>query len=277
MARLPDIPQNWNDHFAAPQRADLDLNIGSAGLLGGWRQPDWNLENSGLGLVLPLETLARIDFGDRSPAAQADTLAESVPYSNVHDTLAALGVKPGHGFSPADQGAQIQLAAGNDNSYRPSKRRAEEYRGPTYNPRGIGPNASNPTRPRDFGTSESVPDAKAGFLGALQSFVEPFVDAKKLFYQTKIQKQFDDNGGVSKMEPRSFVGEDIGQYYSRPGYKDRNGGFWVDRNFDGSVDEHIFFKNGIEFRDYGTGIQRWKPNNRPPFPPPPVNKRYDGS
>jgi hypothetical protein len=61
------------------------------------------------------------------------------------------------------------------------------------------------------------------------------------------------------------------------GYRDRNGGFWVDRNYDGSVDEHIFFKNGREYRDYGTGIQPWKPGMGPPFPPPPVNKRYDGS
>ena len=79
------------------------------------------------------------------------------------------------------------------------------------------------------------------------------------------------------MEPRTFVGEDLGKYYNRPGYRDRNGGYWVDRNYDGSVDERIFFKNGVEYRDYGTGIQQWKPNMRPPFPPPPVNKRYDGS
>lgn len=279
MAKLPRAPSEWNDISAAASQEtpspNSDLNTGSGGLLDNWQSPDWSLENSGLGLLLHPQTIAQIHFDQGSHSGQTNALAENIPHTNVHDTLVALGARSDHDFLSTDQGTHVRLAGGHDDGYRPSKTRAEEYRGPTYNPRGIGPNAPNPGRPRDFGTSTSLPDAKAGLLGELQSFVEPFVDASKLRYQESIQRDFDRNGGASQMEPRSFVGEELGRYYSRPGYRDRNRGFWVDRNYDGSMDEHIFFKNGVEYRDYGTGIQRWKPGMGPPFPPPPINKRYD--
>jgi hypothetical protein len=279
MAKLPPTPPEWKESAALPLENPLSgptLNNEPKGLLDGWQAPDWSLEHSGLSLLLHPETIAQIDFGQGSRSRQ-EALAGRVPPSNVRDTLVALGAKSDHDFLSTDQGARLQLAGGNDDSYHPSKTRADAYRGPTYNPRGIGPNASNPNRPRDFGASDSVPDAKAGYLGMLQSFFEPFVDARKLKNQDYLQQLFEGRGGASQMERRNFVGEDLGQYYNRPGYMDKNGDFWVDRNYDGSVDEYIFFKNGVEYRQYDAGIQKWRPDMRPPFPPPPVNKRYDGN
>ena len=87
MAKLPRIPPEWNDQ-PAPQETPLpgpDLHNRSGGLLDGWQQPGWSLENSGLGLLLRPQTIAQIDFGDgqgshaaRAMAAQTPTDAQAV-------------------------------------------------------------------------------------------------------------------------------------------------------------------------------------------------------
>jgi hypothetical protein len=80
MAKLSRIPPGWNDR--PPQEAPSpDSGLGTAGgLLDGWQQPGWSLENSGLGLLLHPETITQIDFGDKgdpgqAPASIADRLA----------------------------------------------------------------------------------------------------------------------------------------------------------------------------------------------------------
>jgi hypothetical protein len=77
MVKLPSPPQAWADQPAAlPQETRLsgpDLDDRSGGLLGGLQTPGWNLENSGLGFLLHPQTIAQIDLGQGSHAAQSMT------------------------------------------------------------------------------------------------------------------------------------------------------------------------------------------------------------
>jgi len=74
MVKLPRPPQAWNDQPAAtPQETPLsgpDIDSGSAGLLDGLQTPGWHLENSGLGFLFHPQTVAQIDLGQGSHAAQ---------------------------------------------------------------------------------------------------------------------------------------------------------------------------------------------------------------
>jgi hypothetical protein len=56
-----------------------DLDDGSGGLLGGLQTPGWNLENSGLGLLLHPQTIAQIDFGNKQGQTGAVAPATSDP------------------------------------------------------------------------------------------------------------------------------------------------------------------------------------------------------
>lgn len=71
MAKLPRIPPEWNDQSAASQHSDLDLNILSSGILDGWQEPGWRLENSGLGLLLHPQIIGQIDFDEDSSIANS--------------------------------------------------------------------------------------------------------------------------------------------------------------------------------------------------------------
>jgi len=79
MAKLPNLPQAWNDQSAAaPQetpRSGPDLDNRPGGLLGGLQTPGWNLENSGLGLLLHPQTIAQIDFGGDQGSHAAQPMA----------------------------------------------------------------------------------------------------------------------------------------------------------------------------------------------------------
>jgi hypothetical protein len=70
MAKMPSTPPGWNDDETSREapRRDSDLGTRSGGLLDGWRSPAWSLENSGLGFLLHPDTIAQIDFGDKSDA-----------------------------------------------------------------------------------------------------------------------------------------------------------------------------------------------------------------
>jgi hypothetical protein len=80
MAMMPRTPPDWstNDTPQEAPRPDSDLGTRSGGLLDGWQSPAWSLENSGLGLLLHPDTIAQIDFGDKTdvPSIQAsDSIA----------------------------------------------------------------------------------------------------------------------------------------------------------------------------------------------------------
>jgi hypothetical protein len=114
MVTLPRTPSGWNDQStSAPQETsppDFNPDNMSGGLLDGWQSPAWSLENSGLGLVLRPDIIARIDFGGEgdSPSLQAP------------DSMAGkLSQERGYSFSPENDlnmdnrdGYQIAQAGG---------------------------------------------------------------------------------------------------------------------------------------------------------------------
>ena len=82
MAKLPRIPSGWDEDPATPEASLRESGQGTAGgLLDGWEQPGWSLENSGLGILLHPETITRTDFSDKggpaeTPVSLAGKLAE---------------------------------------------------------------------------------------------------------------------------------------------------------------------------------------------------------
>ncbi|HKQ43848.1 MAG TPA: hypothetical protein VJS47_00485 [Rhizomicrobium sp.] len=70
----------------------LDAEAKRQGILDGWQPPGWSLARSGLGVLLPPETIAQIDLGDgqRSYAAQAmagqtvGSMAAGTPSAQTH-------------------------------------------------------------------------------------------------------------------------------------------------------------------------------------------------
>jgi hypothetical protein len=83
MVKLPRWPQEWNDQSADTlreiPRPGPDLNTGPDRILDGWQSPSWNLESSGLSLVLHPQTIAQIDFSDGQGVHAAQPMAAQAP------------------------------------------------------------------------------------------------------------------------------------------------------------------------------------------------------
>jgi len=128
MVKLPSWPQAWNDQSSiAPQEtpnARPDLNDSSGGILDGWQPPEWNLENSGLGMLLHPETIAQIDFGDRqiaqaTPGAavnSAQVLPAGVDWNFVRarEDVRTDGYVPPDSHSHPDADSGVTIASGFD-------------------------------------------------------------------------------------------------------------------------------------------------------------------
>ena len=83
MVKLPRIPQEKDDQPDItpqdPSDAGAARSESSGGILDGWKPPEWNLHDSGLGILLDPETIAQIDFGEGLGSYAEQPLAAQVP------------------------------------------------------------------------------------------------------------------------------------------------------------------------------------------------------
>jgi len=258
MAKLPRIPSGWNDQpqEASPQESGLST---TGGLLDGWQQPGWSLENSGLGIFLHPETITQIDFGDKGDPVQAPaSIADKLSQERAHLFPSEIDSSTNGRFQIAQAGGPL-----------PYFMRAMPVPTPGQLPR----------IDRERMEIDGNFDTHAGAPGVIQQKVK---DTAAAVYQGRIVEDF--NRDWANRDTPMPIPKDR-TYWIGPGgispigrtqsYETKYGRTYVDRNGDSKPDLEIQIdpKTHRQLVNYGdgAGFQPYDPNRvvQPPYIEPP--------
>jgi hypothetical protein len=223
--------------------------------LDGWRQPGWSLENSGLGILLHPEAIARIDFADKDDPLQAPV--------SVADKLALERSQlfPSENASSMNGGLQVAQAGGP----LPFYMRAMPVPRPGQLPR----------IDRERMEIDGTFDTHAEAPGKIQQMVK---DAAAGVYQGRIVEDFnrdwaEHNTPIPIPKDRTYwIGPDgISPIGRSPSYETHYGRTYVDRNGDRKPDLEIeidpkTYRQMVNYGD-GAGFQPYDPKRvvKPPY------------